>query len=178
MERNFDDDASSGIVTFPKNARAINTLQESDFDRLRGVPAFENYIKKVVVHEIRSELGGKNTPKRKETKQQEQKDKSSPNEVRGRSRAIVIKSPSDTTIYSPALRNIGMHNGIGGLTQDSPIRQILGNQVEDSEKIERMQEIGDVETTNPVKQQEPDMLDPKQDNDGITEKIIRFIEGI
>ena len=97
--------------------------------------------------------------------------------------AMVVKSPSDTTIYSPALRKLGSH-GLGDLTKESPIRQIICHEGEN--QIESLGE----ETNSSQKLSNKEPLDKaqvyadaaSQSNQNklnqFTEQIVHFIEGI
>ena len=82
-----------------------NTVE--DFESLRGVPAFETFIKKVVAQEIRSE--NKTQIWRKDERRSQRP---------GQSGMPQIKSLSDTTIYVPAFNHMIAKDGTNPILVD------------------------------------------------------------
>ena len=127
---NHYEEPSSGVIEFGEKEDG-----QEQFDFLQGTPAFENYIKKVVASEIRSGLGNVQ-PSSKESNSrpggnESAKGKSTWNPNKGKAAGKceriskpVTKSPSDTTLYSPALRKLGLQ-GVDNLAMNSPIREII-----------------------------------------------------
>ena len=75
-------------------------MQKEAFEALSGVPTFQTYVQKVMARELQQEnVRGKKV--KGHAKDDGKKTTNSPKTDRGR-----INSPSDTTLYSPALRQV------------------------------------------------------------------------
>ena len=124
-------------------------VAEQEFEQLKGMPAFQTYVKKMVAEELRNKKTN-DSNKHKVVKKRTRGD--TPKGVRGKEgqRAMLgdclIKSPSDTTIYAPALRQCSPKVGV--------VANLRGINAEASE------------VTGVVQQE------------ALTDQIIRFIEGI
>ena len=102
--------ADSGVVQLKRKL-----TEEEELEYLKGMPAFTTYVKKVVAQELEAERAAnkKQQPARETPRTHQNK---CPR--KGRS---MVKSPSDTTLYAPALHRV---NNNTLLNKDSPIRKI------------------------------------------------------
>ena len=76
---------------------------EKDFQQWAQVPAFQNYIQKMVRQEVQKNDGNKNIERKSIV------NKTVPKVDKGKDIPVnrnIIKSPSDTTIYAPALQKV------------------------------------------------------------------------
>ena len=153
-----------------------NTVE--DFEALRGVPAFESFLKKVREEEKKAEEAECRTKKN----QPASKRQNTGNVVNN-----TIKSPSDTTIYTPAFaRDAIANNQNQGLVFNSPTLAANPQQRSIFSTNQAM-------LVNPVNTNTLDSIDSStldnvqvdanigltyQPNGDITNQIIKFIEGI
>ena len=128
-------------VTF---RRPMQVVESEQFEHLRGNLAFESYIKKMVASELKSVA---NTPKEKTPERQHQGS--------GHRGKELIKSPSDTTLYTPALRQV-----------NSPLRQGNGTVVRQLNPVPVIKEV-----------EVPQSAHAQQDDD-LANTIIKFIQGV
>ena len=178
-----EEETNLGVVAFKQKANP-----SEQFEFLRGTPAFDDYIKKVVASEIRAEMkcGQQPSNSRKKVKPKHNRKelagdangRQSPNRTGkkklGSRNNNLVKSPSETTIYSPAFRKL-CSQGMENLSKNSPIRQLM---LDDEENITQNELEVDLTTQG---QSEP--IDNEQNaneekvND-ITNQIVQFIKGI
>ena len=129
---------TDSVIAFnPKHAKDVKQMiAEQEFKRLKGNPAFDTYVKKLIAAEVNAE---------KVTPVQRKSDKHS-NHTKGRS----IKSPSDTTIYAPALRQVS----------DSPTGNFIAELNNANDAVNQCTKQGS-----------------QINEDNMSEQIIKFIEG-
>ena len=175
LEENKDSDSEEDLdgeveqiveVPFDQQSKADsevfvrNTVE--DFESLRGVPAFEKFIKKVVAEERKGQRSTAQLPTGNRVKATTPQKGSRKND--GMLSGIsTVKSPSDTTIYAPAFNQ----------KLNSPMVEFLNDLASNAQQINQSRPLivpGKVGDNTSI-------VGSRADGD-ITNQIINFIKGI
>ena len=91
-----DSVATDEIISFNSQPVHKDNPSEMEFEQLKSNPAFQNYVQKLISDELKTSRMAEKNQKTPEKWKIQNKGKNSE----------LIKSPSDTTIYAPALNRI------------------------------------------------------------------------
>ena len=103
---NHDDDGRS-VDTEVTFKRVINKEMNVDFSAVQEMPGFQNYIQKLVAKEVAAERERSSPPVKGNRGNKDGTVETFKSPLRGNVNVIggnIVKSPSDTTIYAPALQ--------------------------------------------------------------------------
>ena len=165
---NFNEPDAGSEINFNSapTSDVRSMIAQQEFERLRGMPTFETYVKKVVAEQMGQEKKkdngkGKGIDRRKGKRVEEQ---SEYNGGKVKESDLTVKSPSDMTIYAPALNQVGPLN-------KSPVRTNLVEHYQTAQVVE-------MDNTRNMTSMTENAKDKSGDQKGITEQIINFFEGI
>ena len=166
IDQSFAESTQSNVVILNPNSN--NHLDEEQLDYLKGIPAFQNYVHKLVSEELR-EVSKEKKWSRKTDMVKEVRQTSQQRDKRGKvnsseTRKEMVKSPSE--IYTPALKQVFEQNLLsptnqGKMTIQENISQSLSSV---REKPKQTAQVQNDETSVFAK--------------NLTNQIIHFIEGI
>ena len=153
-------------VTFKTPTRPVQQQQpqQQDFVNLRGDPAFEKFIKKCVAEEVRESSRRASLERESILKDPNSGKKTSQTTANGRC-GNAIKSPSDTTIYAPALQKT-----------PEKIRELLSESTPLRSGRKDLNEVLNEREGDQVDKVEQPVL--SLSNEQLAKHISQFIEGI